>query len=87
MPILTMFHGIIVTMYHEKGGKHHVAHIHVKYNEHNAVYSLDGELLEGTLPRKQSRLLLAWIELHTDELVANWYLLQLGEPSFRINPL
>lgn len=87
MPILSMFYGIIVTMYHEKGGKHHSPHIHVKYNEFNAVYSLDGELFDGDLPRKQSRLLLAWIELHADELKANWNLIQLGEQFFRINPL
>jgi hypothetical protein len=29
----------------------------------------------------------AWMELHQDELAANWELLSNGEKHFRINPL
>lgn len=33
------------------------------------------------------RLLLAWVEIHHDELGADWSLLGRGEQCFRINPL
>ncbi len=47
----------------------------------------DGELLAGELPRKQMRLVQAWIELHRDELVADWELAVSGEMPFKIAPL
>jgi hypothetical protein len=39
------------------------------------------------LPPKQLKLVQAWIEIHTDELLANWDLAAAGEPIFRIAPL
>ena len=87
MPTISMFYGIIVRMFNEKGGKHHFPHIHALYSGQEAVVSLDGELLEGKLPNKQMKMLLAWMEIHYDELVANWSLLSDGELSFKIEPL
>lgn len=46
-----------------------------------------GDLLEGELPRRQQRLVQAWIELHRDELMADWSLAIKGEELFRIEPL
>ena len=42
---------------------------------------------EGSLPKNKMRLLLAWIEIHRDELEASWKLLSDGEQFFRIEPL
>lgn len=39
------------------------------------------------LPRKQYRILVAWIELHRDELEANWTLTMNNEPMYPIAPL
>jgi hypothetical protein len=39
------------------------------------------------LPKKQIRLIQAWVELHRDELLANWELAEQGEPLFKIEPL
>lgn len=47
----------------------------------------DGEILSGTLPRKQLRLVQAWIELHRDELMADWELALNGESPYKIAPL
>lgn len=87
MPALSMFYGIIVRMQSESGGKHNLPHLHAIYNEFEAVYALDGALLEGSLPLRQSKLLLAWMEIHSDELIANWNMLKAGEGFFRIDPL
>ena len=82
-----MFFGIIIYMYHELGGKHNTPHIHAEYQVYEAVISLYGELIEGELPRKKLRLVVAWIEIHADELAANWKLLSNGEAPFKIQPL
>ena len=50
MPVLSMFYGIIIRMQSEHGGKHHVPHIHVLCGDDESVFSLDGELIEGTIP-------------------------------------
>lgn len=51
------------------------------------VVSLEDEILEGSIPKSKLELLLAWMEIHKDELRANWDLLSAGEQSFRIDPL
>lgn len=47
----------------------------------------DGELLEGMLPAKKLRLVQAWIDIHEEELMADWALAVNGEPVFPIDPL
>ena len=82
-----MFYGIIVRMQNEKGGKHNKPHIHAIYGDYEIVLTLDGEKLEGDFPKKQRKLLEAWVALHEDELKANWKLLNDGEGYFKIEPL
>lgn len=87
MPVLSMFYGIIVRMYSENGGKHNVPHIHAVYSGNEVVVSIDGIVLEGSMPNGKMKLLQAWIELHREELYANWELLSAGDPYFKIEPL
>ena len=47
----------------------------------------DGEVLEGSLPRGKLRLVQAWIEIHQDELMADWQLAVSGQQPFKIEPL
>ncbi len=51
------------------------------------VIAIDGEILEGNFPNKQLKLLLAWMAIHEDELMANWTMLSAGEGYFKIEPL
>ena len=74
-------------MQSEKGGKHHVPHIHVICGDDESVFSLDGEKLEGTIQNSKMKLVVAWIEIHKEELKANWKLLEEGEGFFKIEPL
>ena len=87
VPVLSMFFGIIVRMYKELGGKHNKPHIHAEYSGDEVVVALDGTVLEGGLPKAKMKLLEAWMEIHRDELEANWKLLSNGEQFFRIDPL
>lgn len=87
MPIISMFYGIIIRLYLLDNQHHHLPHIHAKYRELEASINLaDGEILAGELPRKQ-RFVQAWIELHRDELLADWELAVNREAPYKIAPL
>ncbi len=88
MPIISMFHGILIRMYMLDEQHHHQPHLHAKYAEFEASIDLvDGEVLAGELPRKQLRLVQAWVELHRDALMADWELARRGHLPYKIDPL
>ena len=88
MPTISMFYGILVSMYVLDTQKHPLPHIHVRYAEHKTVIEIpSGNVLEGSLPSKQMKLLQAWIALHADELMADWELAASGETPYKIEPL
>ncbi len=87
MPVLSSFYGIIVRMYKESGTKHNMPHIHAEYSGDEVVVDFDGTIIEGKIHPGKFKLLAAWIEIHKDELEANWKLLSNGEQFFRIEPL
>jgi hypothetical protein len=72
-------------MYMETGGPHHVPHFHAYCQDEDGIDPV--ELLAGSLPRRQLRLVEAWAELHQEELAADWQLLQDGQAPHRIDPL
>ena len=75
-------------MYYLDNKQHNVPHIHVEYQDDEAVISLiDGQLLEGTLKTNKMKLVQAWIEIHNEELMADWALAISGETIFKIDPL
>jgi hypothetical protein len=88
MPTISMFYGILVMMYFRDNQRHHLPHIHVRYQGEEVAISLeDGSLLEGTLPPRQLKMIQVWIDLHQEELKLNWELAVNGEEPFRIAPL
>jgi hypothetical protein len=88
MPVLSRFYGLIISMYYLDKKQHNLPHIHVRYGDDEAVYSIpEGELLEGKLPKKRERLILAWIEMRKEDLMTNWALASKGETIFPIEPL
>lgn len=88
MPELSRFFGIIIRMFAEAGGPHHLPHFHAYYQDSVSVFSIDPvELMAGTLPVRQRRLVEAWAELHQAELVEDWDMLQSGRRPLPIEPL
>jgi hypothetical protein len=88
VPTISMFYGIVVLMFYRDNERHHLPHIHVRYQGRNASVAIDdGRLLDGDFPPKQLKLVQAWIEIHKDELAADWELAIAGEEPFRIAPL
>ena len=73
MPEISLFYGIRVTMY---------------YNGHKALVDINNiQVIRGSLPNKQLRLILAWCTIHQDELMQNWELAKDMKPLNKINPL
>ena len=63
-------------------------HIHVDYQDFQAVINIeDFEIMEGSLPANQLKLVHAWIEIHKEDLLADWKLAVKGEQLFKIDPL
>ena len=88
MPELSRFFGIIIRMYFEAAGPHHLPPFHAYYQDDVAAVGLEPiDLFAGGLPRRQRRLVEAWAELHQEELLANWQRLQAGQPPIPIAPL
>ncbi len=88
MPLISSFYGVLIYLYWLDTRQHQLPHIHAMYAGDEAVFGIDtGELLDGSLPHRQTRLVQAWIEIHRDELLADWSLAVKGQPLFTIDPL
>jgi hypothetical protein len=88
MAVISMFYGIIVSMYFFDNRRHHVPHVHVRHQDEEAVIQIPtGELLEGSLKSNKLKLVQAWVEIHHEEIMADWMLASQGEPIFKVEPL
>ena len=87
MPVISMFYGILVAIFFEDNDRHHLPHIHVRYSGEKASIAIeDGRVLAGHFPPKQLKMVQAWIEIHKDELYADWELAATGDELFRMEP-
>ena len=87
MPEISQFNGIIITMYYEFG-RHQQPHFHARYGGHKASFTImPPALLAGAMPRRQLHLVIAWAELHREELMENWERIELEQPLIKIESL
>ncbi len=85
MPRISSFYGIVITMYFSDHGH---PHFHARHSDGEAKVRIDDlELIDSNLPRRQMRFVLAWAELHQDELEENWHRARAGETLHEIEPL
>ena len=88
MPTISMFYGILIMMYFYDNKKHVRPHFHAEYGDDVAAIAIDdGEVLSGSLPPSKMKLVQASIEIHREDLMADWKLAVAGEPVFKIDPL
>ncbi len=87
MPTLSMFLGILIKMNWGDVGQHKKPHFHAFYNDYEAVFGLDGEMISGKFPKKQSAFVKAWALMHEDEIKDNWNRAVNKEETYRIDPL
>jgi Domain of unknown function (DUF4160) len=88
MPTISLFYGIVISLYYFDNKQHNSPHIHAKFQDYEAVFEIaSGDAIDGKLPPSKSRLVQAWIEIHRDDLMADWELATKGEAVFKIDPL
>ena len=85
VPTISRFFGIVIAMYFDD---HEPPHFHARHAEGTAKVRIDTlEVADSDLPRRQLRFVLAWAELHQDELLENWRLARAGETLNAVEPL
>ena len=82
MPTIAMFYGIIIRIY---TNDHNPPHIHAQYAEHTASFDLDGNLLNGKLPKRQQNFVSAWVALNKEALEANIENIKNGIPPIKLS--
>ena len=87
MPELCRFYNIVIMMIFSDTDKHYKRRCHVYYIEYEASGGVDGELIAGSLPVKQLKLVQAWAAIHEDELYAAWNKAVQNIPFGKIEPL
>jgi len=75
-------------MYAEAGERHNIPHIHARYGDYRATLAIaTGDVLAGSLPKSQLRLVQAWVELRRAQLEDDWQLLITGRSPVKVLPL
>ncbi|ACF42530.1 DUF4160 domain-containing protein [Pelodictyon phaeoclathratiforme] len=88
MPTISMFFGILISIFYGDDEQHHTPHVHARYQGKSVSIAIeDGSLLAGNIPHRQLRMVQVWIDIHREELMADWELACAGEEPFRIAPL
>ena len=88
MPRISEFYGIFIYMYFQDIRQHHAPHIHVRYGEYKASFSIEtGERLAGRLGNRQSKRVQDWIVARRAALDENWQRALRGETLEWIDPL
>ena len=87
MPELSRFMGMVIRMIYKDNSQHNKPHFHVYYGDYEASIGIDGELLAGSLPVKQLKIIQAWAIIHEEELYKAWNMAVKGMPFGKIEPL
>lgn len=84
MPEISSFYGIIITMLFKD---HNPPHFHVRYGEYRALITIKDGIIQGELPRRALTMVYEWLDLHKEELLENWSLMEQSKALNKIEPL
>ncbi len=84
MPEICRFFGIIITMFADD---HNPPHFHIRYGDYEAIVTIEKGIVKGEMPRNALKQVFLWLDLHNEELKANWERLQNGKEPEKIAPL
>ncbi len=85
--MLSLFYGIVIRLKRAPNATSQ-PHIHADFQGSTARITLNSiEITQSNLPMRQERLVLAWVEIHQDDLLANWNLVQHGQEPVVIDGL
>lgn len=82
MPTIAWFYGIAIRMFYRDHPPPHVLAVYGGFEANVAIAT--GEVIAGHLPRNAVRLVRQWVELHREELLANWERARANLPLERI---
>jgi len=93
MAAISLFYGIIIRMPEEPRADA-APYFTASYTDMETQADFEArvdiklaEVVTGSLPESQTYLVEAWGEIHREDLMANWKLMQEHEEPFRIAPL
>lgn len=85
MPTLSIFYGIVITIY---WFDHAPPHIHARYGEFEAQFDIqDVKIIMGSLPRRAKAMVVKWMREHQAELMTAWAAASSGVLPEKIAPL
>lgn len=85
MPVISEFYGIKIMMF---WNEHMPPHFHAEYAINKVLVDINtGTVIQGIFPFKQLKLVLAWCEIHRDELLKNWENALAHKEIHKIKPL
>ena len=85
MPEISRFLGISITMYFKD---HAPPHFHAEYNGIEILVDINSNnVIKGVFPSNKLKLILAWAEIHHEELLSCWELAKNNKMPTKIEPL
>jgi hypothetical protein len=85
MPTISIFYGIIITMYWDD---HAPPHFHASYGDFEVLIEIKTlEVLKGKMPSRPLAMVLEWAQYHRREIMEDWELCVSGQTPKKIAPL
>ena len=84
MPEISRFLGIVIAMFYRD---HVPPHFHAIYGDYEITVEIKSGIVRGDFPKRALRLVLEWLDLHKDELLEDWRLVEARRPLKKIAPL
>jgi hypothetical protein len=84
MPEISRFLGIVIAIFYRD---HEPPHFHATYGGFEITVGILDGIVQGRFPRRALGHVLEWLDLHRDELIANWERARAREALEPIPPL
>ena len=84
MPVIARFYGITIQMVFTEDNP---PHFYLTYGEFKAKMDIINGVFEGIMRKRALKFVFEWMELHKDELLENWKLIENGKAPKLIEPL
>ena len=76
--------GIVIFM---NFNDHNPPHFHAKYGDFEIIVEINSGIIEGKFPKRALGMVIEWYELHKEELLQDWELINTTGEFNKIQPL